>query len=166
MLKEQSTSTDFPYNSKTSLPFTQRLLKPNARCYKRSFDLGHLEFLCVHKNLKANIYVYLWLICRTEIQFSLVSHLVVVEKKVGFTHRSRMGIVAGILRVSKGGTRKTHIMYRNNLSFKQLRAYLGFLTNSGLVREISKSGSSFFETTDKGLAFLQAYNNLKALLGE
>jgi len=77
-----------------------------------------------------------------------------------------MGIVAGILRVSKGGARKTHIMYQNNLSFKQLRVYLGFLTNSGLVREKLKSGSSIFETTDKGFAFLQAYNSLKALLGE
>lgn len=89
-----------------------------------------------------------------------------VEKKVGFTHRSRMGIVAGILRVSRRGARKTHIMYQNNLSFKQLRAYLGFLTNNGLVREKLKSGSSIFETTDKGIAFLQAYNSLKALLGE
>jgi len=91
--------------------------------------------------------------------------MVLVEKKVGFMHRSRMEIVAAILRVSKGGARKTHIMYRCNLSFRQLEAYLDFLTNSGLVREISKSGSSVFEITDKGAAFLQAYNTLKALLG-
>ncbi len=79
-------------------------------------------------------------------------------------HRSRMDIVAGILRASRGGARKTHIMYRCNLSFRQLKAYLDFLTNSGLVKEISKSGSSVFETTDKGTAYLKAYNTLKALL--
>jgi len=78
---------------------------------------------------------------------------------------SRMDIVAGILRVFRGGARKTHIMYRCNLSFGQLEAYLDFLTKSGLVRDISKSESSVFETTDKGAEFLQAYNGLKALLG-
>ena len=91
-------------------------------------------------------------------------HMVLVEKKVGFTHRGRMDIIAGILRVSKGGARKTHIMYRCNLSFRQLKAYFDFLTNSGLVGEISKSGSSIFETTDKGATFLQAYDALKVLL--
>ena len=91
-----------------------------------------------------------------------VSHMILVEKKVGSTHRSRMDIIAGILRVSTGGARKTHIMYRCNLSSSQLKAYLDFLTNRGLVCKISKSGSSVFETTDKGVAFLQAYNTLKA----
>ena len=94
-----------------------------------------------------------------------VSHMILVEKKVGSTHRSRMDIIAGILRVSTGGARKTHIMYRCNLSFRRLEAYLHLLANSGLVREISKSGSSAFEITDKGVAFLQIYNTLKALLG-
>jgi len=57
-------------------------------------------------------------------------------------------------------------MHRCNLSLRQLKAYLDFLADSGLVREISRSESSDFETTDEGIAFLQAYNNLKALLGE
>lgn len=96
--------------------------------------------------------------------FCLVSHMVSVEKKVGFMHRGRMDIMAGILRVSRGGARKPHIMYRCNLSFRHLKTYLDFLTNSGLIREISKSGRSVFETTDKGLQFLQAYSTLKALL--
>ncbi len=94
----------------------------------------------------------------------LVSSL--VEKKVGIVmHRSQMDIIADILRVSRGGARKTHIIYRCNLSPRQLEAYLDFLTNNGLLREISKLRNSIFETTDKGTAFLQAYNGLKILLG-
>ncbi len=91
--------------------------------------------------------------------------MVLEKKKVSYTNRSRMDIIAEILHVSRGGARKTHIMYRCNLSFRQLKAYLDFLANRGLI-EISKSESPTFETTDKGLEFLQTYNVLKVLLSE
>jgi len=92
--------------------------------------------------------------------------MVLVEKKAGFMSRSRMDNIAGILRVSREGAQKTRITHLCDLSFRQLKAYLDFLANSGLVREISKSGSSVFETTDKGAAFLQAYDALKVLHSE
>ena len=92
--------------------------------------------------------------------------MVLVAKKVGSVHRSRMDIISEILRVSRRGARKSHIIYRCNLSSRPLKAYLGLLVDCGLIREISKSESSTFETTDKGLEFLQIYSGLKALLGE
>jgi len=90
-----------------------------------------------------------------------------VERELGFLHRSRMDIVANILREAVGGATKTRIMYRCNLSFRQLQAYLDLLLNTGLLRTIfegEKGSNAAFQTTIKGRAFLQAYRNLKALL--
>jgi len=82
-------------------------------------------------------------------------------------HRSRIDIIADILRVSLGGSVKTHVMYRCNLSYRQIQAYLDLLVERGFLRAVSETGSSetkLFETTAKGQAFLQAYQNLRALL--
>jgi predicted transcriptional regulator len=75
--------------------------------------------------------------------------------------------MANILHVSTGGAKKTHIMYRCNLSFRQLHAYLNLLTDRKLLRKVEKKESSrleLYETTRKGKAFLQAYKSIKALL--
>jgi len=95
-----------------------------------------------------------------------VSHLVGVERELNFMHRSRIDIIAEILRVSVGGSRKTHIMYRCNLSYRQIQAYLDLLVDRGLLRTAPEAGSEtkLFETTAKGRAFLQAYKNLRSLL--
>jgi len=90
--------------------------------------------------------------------------MVSVEKKVDFMRGSRIDVVADILGLSRGGARKTDILYRCGLSLSELEVYLNFLADMGLVREVSESGSSAFETTDKGVAFLQAYSTLKTLL--
>jgi predicted transcriptional regulator len=60
-------------------------------------------------------------------------------------------------------------MYKCNLSFKQLHAYLQFLVETGLLRPVVGSigtdkNSGLFETTKKGEAFVKAYRNLNALL--
>jgi predicted transcriptional regulator len=49
-------------------------------------------------------------------------------------HRVRMDMMENILRVTNEGAKKTHIMYRCNLSFKQLNAYQRrFLKNISVV---------------------------------
>ncbi len=95
--------------------------------------------------------------------------LVQVEKRPGLVHRSRIDIIANILRAAEGGGKKTHIMYRCNLSFRQLHVYLNFLMERGLLKSNpaksgGKKGSSTFETTRKGRAFIQAYNNIRVIL--
>jgi len=82
-----------------------------------------------------------------------------------------MDIIANILQAADndGGAKKTHIMYKCNLSFKQLHAYLEFLVEMGLLKSIlvrteTNENSLLFETTKKGQAFIKAYNNLSALL--
>jgi len=96
--------------------------------------------------------------------------VVLLVKVEGLTspHRSRIDIIADILDVADEGARKTHIMYRCNLSFKQLENYLGFLLDRGLLKRVPEEGesdyASSFKITDKGQILLQAYESLKALL--
>lgn len=93
--------------------------------------------------------------------------MVQVSKKLSLLHRSRVDIIANILRVSDGGAKKTHIMYRCNLSFRQLHAYLNLLVDRKLLRKVEQKESSrqeLYETTSKGKAFLQAYKSIKTLL--
>lgn len=80
-----------------------------------------------------------------------------------------MDIVANILRAAQGGAKKTHIMYKCNLSFRQLHAYLDFMVERGLLKCSSSKAekmadSKTYETTSKGSAFIQAYRNLRAFL--
>ena len=82
-------------------------------------------------------------------------------------HRGRLDIIANILSSAVGGVRKTSIMYKCNLSFKQLETYLGFLLKKDLLKMFTKTESApsrFFETTERGMDFLRAYSNLDALM--
>jgi predicted transcriptional regulator len=58
-------------------------------------------------------------------------------------------------------------MYRCNLSFRQLHAYLNLLIDRKLLRKVEQEESSrqeLYETTSKGKAFLQAYKSINKLL--
>ncbi|MGB8779953.1 MAG: winged helix-turn-helix domain-containing protein [Candidatus Bathyarchaeia archaeon] len=81
------------------------------------------------------------------------------------SHRGNLDIMADILGASDGGTKKTYLMCRCNLSFKQLKNYSSFLIGSGLLhfaKEEANNGT--LQITDKGKEFLRAYKNLKALM--
>ena len=81
--------------------------------------------------------------------------------------RAHLDIMEDILRVAVGGTKKTHLMYRCNLSFTQSKIYLRLLVRKGLLRPVFAKKSSpgnLFETTDKGKKFLRTYRDLKAVL--
>jgi predicted transcriptional regulator len=75
--------------------------------------------------------------------------------------------MASVLNEAREGTRKTRIMYRCNLSHRQLQAYLRLLLGMGMLNTIAESGSStpnLFKTSDKGHEFIDAYSKLKALM--
>ena len=81
--------------------------------------------------------------------------------------RSQMDIMASILNEAVKGTKKTRIMYRCNLSHRQLQRYLKLLLGMELLRSVSKKESGktyYFKTSAKGRAFLDAYRKLKALM--
>jgi predicted transcriptional regulator len=69
-----------------------------------------------------------------------------------------------------GGLRKTRLMYRCNLSFRQLKTYLNLLVGKGFLRVIFLNGGNkeveVYQITEEGVAFLGAYNNLVDRLGE
>ncbi len=95
--------------------------------------------------------------------------MVSVNKKVSLLHRSRIDIMANILQATADGAKKTHIMYQCNLSFRQLNAYLEFLTETSFVEKLTlktenRDDFQMFMTTRKGREFIKAYHNLKALL--
>ncbi len=60
-------------------------------------------------------------------------------------------IVVNILEVSRNGARRTHVMYRANLSFDQLKRYLKILTRARLVRLDVDKG--LYWLTERGIPF-------------
>jgi predicted transcriptional regulator len=95
-----------------------------------------------------------------------VFRLVQAEKQVDFTLRGRIDIIADILSEARNGTKKTRIMYGCNLSYRQLRVYLDFLLKKGLMilNNPHDKNTRIFKVTKKGLAFLEAYSNLQAVI--
>jgi predicted transcriptional regulator len=73
-------------------------------------------------------------------------------------YRSRTDIVASILEAANGGVTKTKMMYHAYLSYGQLRDYLSFLMENGLL-EYAK-GERIYKTTKKGMVLLKACNQL------
>jgi predicted transcriptional regulator len=89
------------------------------------------------------------------------------KRRIGNGNRGRFDITADILEASNGGVRKTYLMYRCNLSFKQVKYYLDFLLENELLRLATGDGNSnhnLFGITDKGKEFLKTYKGLKALV--
>jgi predicted transcriptional regulator len=74
--------------------------------------------------------------------------------------------MAEILNIAKGGSLKTQIMYRANLSFAQLNEYLTFLTNMDFLEITKENRKSTYITTSKGDRYLEKYKDLANLLGE
>jgi predicted transcriptional regulator len=80
----------------------------------------------------------------------------------GMKNRSRTEIIDEILKAANGGITKTKLMYKVFLSPAQLRQYLTVLTESDLLRYDLVSRT--FKTTEKGLRFLNLYNQIKQLM--
>jgi len=79
-------------------------------------------------------------------------------------NRGRIEIIGDILEVCLDGvTRRTHIMYRGNLSYLMLKEYTVELIRKSLIEE-KNSGS--FITTEKGRAFLKHYERIREMLAE
>ncbi len=76
--------------------------------------------------------------------------------------RSRLETIYTILTLSRQGIRKTHIMYRANLSHQQLVKYLEVLTTKHLLAE--KDGA--FITTDQGTAFIEKFQEIQNIMDE
>ncbi|MGI0025494.1 MAG: winged helix-turn-helix domain-containing protein, partial [Nitrososphaera sp.] len=79
------------------------------------------------------------------------------------SNRGKIEIMGDILSVCvDGNIKKTHIMYRGNLSHDMLKAYTDELRKKGLV-ELTQAKRQF-RTTAKGKEFLRNYERIKELL--
>jgi predicted transcriptional regulator len=70
--------------------------------------------------------------------------------------------LGSILKVAGSGTLKTHIMYRANLSHRQLEKYLSFLQNKGLLIGFvdEDTNTNLYKVTEKGIEFLKEFTHL------
>ena len=78
--------------------------------------------------------------------------------------RSRMEIISDILMIiqDKGGKIKpTHLMYKANLSHKQMKLYLDELIINKLIEKAVIDEQSKIIITNKGRDFFLKYNQMK-----
>jgi predicted transcriptional regulator len=82
-------------------------------------------------------------------------------------NRTRVEILVSILTVAQKGALKTHIMYKANLSHRQLEKYLGFLMDNGMIAKFTDTeyGATFYQVTEKGIEFLKDYAQLSQTYG-
>ena len=74
--------------------------------------------------------------------------------------RGKVDIYADVLRVATVGVNKTRIVYGANLNFKVVKRYISELSELGLL--VASDG--LYRTTEKGLIFLECYNDLASIL--
>ena len=74
--------------------------------------------------------------------------------------RSRIDIIAEILRTAKKGSQKTKLVYETNINFTLLKEYLPFLYEKGFIEMFDEK----IYATDLGLTFLRAYDSMHELL--
>ena len=67
------------------------------------------------------------------------------------------------LQREKGSMRKTHIVYKANLTHMRLKEYLDFLISKEFIQEETHGRETFFVITQKGSKFLADINKLRKL---
>jgi predicted transcriptional regulator len=75
--------------------------------------------------------------------------------------RGTYDVLATFLRICEQGTKRTHVIYRANLSFTMFQEYLQKALRAGLVEE---SFDRSLTTTAKGRLFLQEYSTVEKLV--
>ena len=83
-------------------------------------------------------------------------------------NRSKVDIIYDILASAvDGGVKKTHIMYRANLSSEQMKFYFHTLvSHSLLTTDKDSEDNSIYKTTQKGFKFLQCCIQIKSLISQ
>lgn len=81
-------------------------------------------------------------------------------------NRGKIQIMGDILALATAGIKKTHIMYRANLSYEQVHLYLGELIEKTLVVQNVSQDGVVYRTTEKGREFLLYYQKIAEFLQE
>ena len=126
-------------------------------CTQRA-KLVHKRDTHVDKNVKY------WRILERNIQEAIMRGFVLFYK-ARFSQRSRIDIIACILKRSNHGSRKTRLIYKCNLSMAQFKRYAECLIEGGLLTKYSgESGAEIYETSEKGKKFLEDYGRIIKIL--
>jgi predicted transcriptional regulator len=82
-------------------------------------------------------------------------------------HRSKVDIVYDILVSAMGaGAKKTHILYRANISSTQVESYFSaLLAHNLLEKSLDLDGNNIFRTTEKGTKFIGCCEEIRSLIG-
>ena len=130
--------------------------------YSSGHSLVSVDF--VHQALKSTLELRLYCSLHDMIISSSDYGMYALEQKPA-ANRTRVEILANILQVASNRTLKTHIMYRANLSHRQLEKYLTFLeTNGMLERLLDEDGVLKYRVTQRGIDFLKDYERLSSYL--
>ena len=82
-------------------------------------------------------------------------------------NRGKIQIMGDVLALATSGIKKTHIMYRANLSYEQVHLYLGEMIGKRLIsQDVSSPDGVVYRTTEKGREFLLYYMRLVEFLEE
>ncbi|NIO44029.1 MAG: hypothetical protein GTN36_00540 [Candidatus Aenigmarchaeota archaeon] len=82
------------------------------------------------------------------------------------SRRTRTQIYIDILRAirkNNGKLKKTHIVYKANLTHSRLKGYLDFLITKEFIEEKKIRNNNFFVVTEGGLKFLKEINKLRKI---
>jgi predicted transcriptional regulator len=81
-------------------------------------------------------------------------------------NRGKIQIMGDVLALATSGVKKTHIMYRANLSYEQVYLYLRELISKRLIVQDASPDGVLYRTTEKGREFLLYYTHLVEFLEE
>jgi len=84
--------------------------------------------------------------------------------KLSDGNRSRLQIIAEILRELRIPVGKTNIMSHCNMSIPQSGQYLNLMTSSNLIRMGADAGKVTYQRTEAGLESLELYKKMALLL--
>jgi predicted transcriptional regulator len=76
-------------------------------------------------------------------------------------NRGKLEIMADVVNLSTSGIKKTHIMYKANLSYDQINRYLRELLKLGFIEIAIEEGTVIYRATEKGRLFLHYYNMMR-----
>lgn len=78
--------------------------------------------------------------------------------------RNRMEIMHDMLKIiqeKRGKIKRTHLMYKANLSHNQMKIYLNELTKNGLIENNCYGNKPSLKITNKGADFFLKYRQMK-----
>ena len=83
-----------------------------------------------------------------------------------FVKRGRLQIIYEVLSVARKAVGKTRIIYGCNLSYDIVQKYLAYVKNHGLLGSTNNNGKEVFQTTERGLEFIEAFKGMNGFFEE